>query len=69
MNAIEVGDLRQRYGALGTVAGVSVAVEHGEVLCLLGPRHARDPARGRGAPDDPLPARERDVIAGSRADL
>jgi ABC-2 type transport system ATP-binding protein len=40
MSAIEVSDLRKRYGELEAVAGVSFAVEVGEVFCLLGPNGA-----------------------------
>jgi ABC-2 type transport system ATP-binding protein len=40
VSAIEVRDLRKRYGELEAVAGVSFAVEVGEVFCLLGPNGA-----------------------------
>jgi ABC-2 type transport system ATP-binding protein len=40
VSAIEVTDLRKRYGTLEAVAGVSFAVEAGEVFCLLGPNGA-----------------------------
>jgi ABC-2 type transport system ATP-binding protein len=40
MSAIEVTDLRKRYGELEAVAGVSFVVDVGEVFCLLGPNGA-----------------------------
>ncbi len=38
--AIEVSQLRKRYGDLEAVRGVSFDVAHGEVFCLLGPNGA-----------------------------
>jgi ABC-2 type transport system ATP-binding protein len=40
MTAIEVRDLKKRYGDVEAVRGVSFAVEAGEVFCLLGPNGA-----------------------------
>jgi ABC-2 type transport system ATP-binding protein len=40
MRAIEVEDLTVHYGALCAVDGVSLAVDHGEVLAVLGPNGA-----------------------------
>ena len=40
MTAIEVTDLKKRYGDVEAVRGVSFAVEAGEVFCLLGPNGA-----------------------------
>jgi len=39
-NAIEVQDLRRRYGEVQAVDGVSFEVRTGEVFCLLGPNGA-----------------------------
>ena len=40
MSALEVRDLRKSYGAVDAVAGISFAVEQGEVFGLLGPNGA-----------------------------
>jgi ABC-2 type transport system ATP-binding protein len=40
MSAIEVHDVHKRYDEIEAVAGVSFAVERGEVFCLLGPNGA-----------------------------
>ncbi len=38
--AIEVKDLRKRYGELEAVAGIDLSIEEGEVFALLGPNGA-----------------------------
>ena len=40
MTAIQVRDLRKRYGDVEALRGVSFTVEPGEVFCLLGPNGA-----------------------------
>ena len=40
MLAIEVHELRKRYGEVDAVSGVDIAVAQGEVFCLLGPNGA-----------------------------
>jgi len=40
VSALEVRDLRKSYGAVDAVAGISFAVEQGEVFGLLGPNGA-----------------------------
>src|SRR5262249_21944258 len=40
MYAIEVHELRKRYGGVEAVRGVDIAVAQGEVFCLLGPNGA-----------------------------
>ncbi|HZV74326.1 MAG TPA: ABC transporter ATP-binding protein [Conexibacter sp.] len=40
MTAIEVRDLRKRYGDVAALRGVGFTVEPGEVFCLLGPNGA-----------------------------
>src|SRR5258708_2266521 len=37
MPHLELIDLTKKYGAVTSVDGISLAVEHGEFICLLGP--------------------------------
>src|SRR5258708_23262370 len=37
MPHVEVDNLTKKYGAVTSVDGISLAVEHGEFICLLGP--------------------------------
>ena len=36
MNALDIGDLRARYGTLGVLGGVNMTVDEGEIVALLG---------------------------------
>jgi ABC-2 type transport system ATP-binding protein len=40
MHAIEVHELRKRYGDVEAIRGIDITVEQGEVFCLLGPNGA-----------------------------
>ena len=44
--AIEVRDLRKRYGEFEAVRGIDITVARGEVFALLGPNGAGKPVTG-----------------------